>query len=400
MRFLASAIITPKTSSIMVLLVMITGLPVHAAENHTPVVFNIKVQQIDFDHVSIHYDVHDDDGDTLDISLQVSSDGRKTFQIKATKLEGDIGQGVMSGIGKEIIWTIDEDVPMHEWGENYVVRVLADDRVGFYQRINWQRDGVDMVLIPAGNFEMGDHLDNMERALPVHTVELEAFYMDVHQVTVGQFKKFVQDSRYSYDRWNDVSKYSPTDEHPMIYVTWYDAMAYAKWAGKRLPTEAEWEYAARGGLVGKRYPWGDKISHQDANYTGVFGRDEWDEETSPVSSFEANGYGLYDMVGNVWEWCLDAYDSNFYAQSRKANPISGHVSVGEVVRNYMDVTTTRLLRGGSWYDSDDYLRVAYRFLSGPLVLLGTGGFRCVSESSTLGSFTPLLPDLIDEKTVD
>ena len=83
----------------MVLVVVITGMPVHAAKNHIPVVSNIKVQQIDFDHVSIHYDVHDDDGDTLDISLQVSSDGRKTFQIKATKLEGDIGQGVMSGIG-------------------------------------------------------------------------------------------------------------------------------------------------------------------------------------------------------------------------------------------------------------------------------------------------------------
>jgi len=106
--------------------------------------------------------------------------------------------------------------------------------------ITWEKDGKEMVLIPSGSFEMGDHLDNMAKALPVHRVELDAFYMDVHEVTVGQFREFVNQSGYSYNKWNDVAKYSPDDEYPMVYVSWNNARAYAKWAGKRLPTTQTW----------------------------------------------------------------------------------------------------------------------------------------------------------------
>ena len=103
------------------------------------------------------------------------------------------------------------------------------------------KDGKEMVLISAGSFEMGDHLGGLSNA-PVHRVQLDAFYMDVHEVTVGQFREFVNQSGYSYGgNWNDVAKYSPGDEYPMVYVNWNDATAYAKWAGKRLPTEAEWD---------------------------------------------------------------------------------------------------------------------------------------------------------------
>ena len=182
------------------------------------------------------------------------------------------------------------------------------------EEIIWKKDGAKIALIPAGSFEMGDHLDNMASSLPVHTVELDAFYMDVNEVTVGQFKQFVAASGYDYDFNEDwdglgpVAEYSPTDEHPMVYVSWNDAVAYCDWVGKRLPTEAEWEYAARGGLIGKRYPWGNEITHNDANWGNtVSGKDKWDK-CAPVGSFEANGYGLHDMVGNVWEWCEDWYD--------------------------------------------------------------------------------------------
>ena len=135
-----------------------------------------------------------------------------------------------------------------------VVDEVADE--GPMKRIIWEADGAKMALIPAGSFEMGDSKDEpeawMKRSLPVHTVELDAFYMDVHEVTVGKFRKFVRETGYEYDRWDWVAVWSPTGKHPMILVTWDDATAYAKWAGKRLPTEAEWEYAARTSVLASR----------------------------------------------------------------------------------------------------------------------------------------------------
>ena len=257
------------------------------------------------------------------------------------------------------------------------------------EKIVWEKDGSEMMLIPAGSFEMGDSKNEpenwMKRSRPVHRVELNAFYMDVREVTVGQFREFVNQSGYKSSgnwakfrefvnqsgynyggNWNDVAKYSTGDEYPMVLVNWNDATAYAEWAGKRLPTEAEWEYAARGGLVGKRYPWGDEITHDDANYAGTGGKDKW-SQCSPVGSFEANGYGLYDMAGNVWEWCQDRYGWNYYSSSPAKNPPGPGTG------------KDRVLRGGGWYSNTGRLRVANRYYYAPIVRITNGGFRCVSN---------------------
>ena len=242
--------------------------------------------------------------------------------------------------------------------------------MGKEEKIIWEQEGSEMVLIPAGSFEMGDHFDGGDDdELPIHEVELDAFYMDAYQVTVGQFKPFIEDSGYDYDDWDSVAEYSSGDGFPMVYVSWNDATAYAKWAGRRLPTEAEWEYAARGGLAGKRYPGGDRVSHDDANYDGIGGKDKW-SECAPVGSFEANEYGLYDMAGNVWEWCQDWYGSDYYSKSPAKNPS------GPGTGSY------RVLRGGSWASTVDNLRVAYRRNHGsPAGRYANYGFRCVVSGS-------------------
>ena len=241
-------------------------------------------------------------------------------------------------------------------------------------KFTWEKDGAEMVLIPAGSFGMGDRFDEgYPDELPVHLVTLNAFYMDVNEVTVGQFKQFAEESGYAYpaNRWKDVARYSPMDEHPMIHVSWNDATAYAQWAGKRLPTEAEWEYAARGGLSGKRYPWGDDITHDHANYDGTGGKDRWgawnklNPGTAPVGSFEPNGYGLYDMAGNAWEWCADWYGANYYTNSPLNNPKGPNTN------------QDRVLRGGSWFNVTPYLRVAGRGDLNPNNRLIYNGFRCV-----------------------
>ena len=276
-----------------------------------------------------------------------------------------------------VVWVgCGEDEP--EKVKPKVVDEVADE--GPMKRIIWEADGAKMALIPAGSFEMGDSKDEpeawMKRSLPVHTVELDAFYMDVNEVTMSQFKQFVEESGYAYEgNWNEVAKYSPTDEHPMIWVTWDNATAYAQWVGKRLPTEAEWEYAARGGLTGKRYPWGDELTHDDANYEGTGGRDQWEGPpnggTAPVGSFEPNGYGLYDIAGNAWEWCADWYGANYYTNFPVKNP------KGPNTGQY------RVLRGGSWHYRSNYLRVAYRNYDLPSDRYSSLGFRCVSGFPTV-----------------
>ena len=262
------------------------------------------------------------------------------------------------------------DVVRTEGVKEVVVKNAKELKSIKSNQIIWQKDGVKMVRIPekfevvvpaftkpAVYDEFGDLLE-AETVTPETMAKVgDSFFMDSFEVTVGLFKKFLKSSGYTPAElidWNKVYKYSPTDKHPMIYVTWHDATAYAEWVGKRLPTEKEWEYASQGGLIEKEYVWGDDkaVVRDYANCDGTEGEDKW-EYCAPVGSFKPNGYGLYDMGGNVWEWCQDWYNSN---------------------------KTRRVLRGGSWNDPSSNLRVANRYGYYPSNTYYYLGFRCVSGS--------------------
>ena len=246
-----------------------------------------------------------------------------------------------------------------------------------------------MVLIPAGSFLMGSEDEASPGSQPVHTVHVDGFFMDTHEVTNAQFKAFVDANPqwqkdniedrfhhgYYLHYWDGTDYPAGKAEHPVVFVSWYAAMAYAEWAGKRLPTEAEWEYAARGGLAGKKYPWGDdEPTPAHANFGNNVG------DTTPVGQYPANGYGLYDMASNVSEWCLDAWDADFYAVSDDSrNPIAGGETVQELRDNFTRIPNEpgRVLRGGSWDFSAAPLHGRDRHT--PITTFVFIGFRCVKD---------------------
>ena len=259
-----------------------------------------------------------------------------------------------------------------------------------------------MVLIKGGTFLMGTN-DGMPFEAPAHEVALNSFWMDDHEVTIAEFGKFVAATGYQTDAekfgWSGVFSLrsgewekadhldwrhpdgptsQPNTNEPVSQVSWRDAAAYAEWAGKRLPTEAEWEYAARGGMAGKKYAWGDELrpnGHPVANWwQGHFPDRNTGEDgfirRAPVKSFPPNGYGLYDMAGNVWEWCADWYADDCYLHSTHDNP-NGPASNNE-----------RVIRGGSWMCAENFCtnyRVAARSHATPDSALNNLGFRCVRD---------------------
>ena len=249
--------------------------------------------------------------------------------------------------------------------------------------IQFPPSGTEMVFIPAGEFEMGSQ-DGAPDEQPVHTVRLSEFYIDKYEVTVGQYRKFVHETGAAFPDWEEVARYAQTDQHPMVNVSWYDAVAYAKWAGKTLPTEAQWEYAARGGLEGKAYPWGNQaLDETKANY-----EDSNIGKTVHVGSYPANRYGLHDMVGNVWEWCIDEYLADFYETSPGNNPVAGS-PISLLNDGFRKVATRRVVRGGGWDAAARRLRVAYRDGNGPRGKVDSVGFRCVRPiESTVNKKTP------------
>ena len=250
--------------------------------------------------------------------------------------------------------------------------------------VNDTPDG--MVLIPAGEFEMGSN-QGAANERPARTVYVDAFYMDIYEVTNAQYKVFV-DANPQWQKDNIAEEYHDgvylrlwdgntyaegKADHPVVYVSWYAVMAYAEWVGKRLPTEAEWEKAARGGLVEKAYPWGDTIDATRANYTRNI------DNPITVGQYPPNGYGLYDMAGNVSEWCLDEYDPNFYAQSVRENPFSGGTRQ-DIINSFKVIRKkNRVLRGGCWSDNGVFLRVDYRDWGAQNYTSVFRGFRCVKD---------------------
>ncbi len=225
-----------------------------------------------------------------------------------------------------------------------------------------EMDGMKLLYVPAGEFEMGSE-DGDSDEQPIHTMYLDAYWIDQTEVTNTQYQQCVDDeacdSPYDTEYFID-SNYS---DHPVVNVSWYDAQNYCKWAGRRLPTEAEWEKAARG-TDGRTYPWGEGIDCNRANYG------ECDEfpNTFPVGHYGERGaspYGAYDMAGNVWEWVQDWYDESYYTNSPACNP------AGPFNGNY------RVLRGGSWqYDELRLTRSAHRDYNDSDNPYYNIGFRC------------------------
>jgi formylglycine-generating enzyme required for sulfatase activity len=207
-----------------------------------------------------------------------------------------------------------------------------------------QRTEAEMVLIPAGEFLMG--AENGEDDSPIHTVYIDAFYMNKLEVTNAEYLAFCEDQDWRLPEfWGAEAFHSTLDfpDYPVVGVSWSDARTYAKWAGKRLPTEAEWEYAARGGLVGMIYPHGDTIDPTLANYrwSGIGG-------TVAVGSYPPNGLGLHDMAGNVVEWVADSYSADYYKASPPRNPQGPEKG------------KFRVIRGGGWHSGPSCNRVHFR----------------------------------------
>jgi len=237
-------------------------------------------------------------------------------------------------------------------------------KAGDVQRLG--RDGAEMVFVPEGTIMMGDtHGDGDPDEKPTHQVTLSAFWIDRTEVTNAQFAVFVQAGNSAQGDWQKYAK--GKDQHPVVNVTWHDALAYCRWARKRLPTEAEWEYAARG-TDGRKYPWGNTWEDTQARFSGNRGN----ETTAPVGSYPtgASPFGVLDLAGNVWEWVQDWFGP--YPGGAVRNPTGPSNGAW------------RLIRGGSWNLVPGVLRSSNRAWFVPEYRSISLGFRCVQGVANQG----------------
>ncbi len=355
------------------MLLLLSGATYTAAG--APAVSNVRAaQRPGTELVDIAYDLANPGGGTVSVGVAVSTDGGATYDLPASHFTGALGAGITAGTAKQITWDAGQDWPGH-FSSNVRFRVTADDQVA----------PPGMVLIPAGSFQMGDALDG--DAQPLHSVYVSAFYMDANLVSYALWQQVYQwacSHGYTFDHpgWGKAAN------HPVQTIDWYDcvkwcnarsemegrAVAYytgaaqatvyrtgqvdvqngwVNWgAGYRLPTGAEWEKAARGGVSGQRFPWGNTIDWSHANYCAEPGTLAYDINrtsgydpafndgvypyTSPAGHFAPNGYGLYDMAGNVWEWCWDW--CGLGSDDSQSDPRGAPSGTG------------RMDRGGSWDD--------------------------------------------------
>lgn len=290
-----------------------------------------------------------------------------------------LNQNVAAGSLKPIIRTTQLERP--ESDPDPASAFQVDTAVKYYvperkEVKNIQPIFTDMVIVNGGTFNRGSNDGNRDE-MPRHQITLDSFAIDIHPVTNEQFVRFLEamggekdSNHHDIIRLRDsrikrsggkVSIESGYAKHPVVGVTWYGAVAYAKWIGKRLPTEAEWEVAAYGGLEGALYPYGEDIEKTQANF--------FSSDTTPVMSYVPNVYGLYDMAGNVYEWCHDWYGYNYYEISMQEpespkGPLQG---------------VYRVLRGGCWKSLKEDLRCSRRHRNNPGTVNGTYGFRCAAD---------------------
>jgi formylglycine-generating enzyme required for sulfatase activity len=242
------------------------------------------------------------------------------------------------------------------------------------------QDGAPMVEVPAGSFPMGvpeGDRDGGRDEYPRHDVFVDTFFIDRYEVTNAHYLEFVKATHHRVPQhpknptrnlWQGESIAESLTERPVINVDWFDADAYCKWAGKRLPTEAEWEKAAKG-TADRRFPWGNvEPTNKHLNFN-----QPWIGEKTlmPVGSYEAgkSPFGTYDMAGNVWEWVNDWYDARYYEKSPAKNP------------NGPDTGTKKVIRGAGWQNETPTVRIFTRVDSDPTIRNESTGFRCAADAA-------------------